>query len=88
MLTALSIKLRRLPSAERGEIETKINDLKSAAQSEDVNRIQQSTESLQQVFHALSQQLYAQGQPQPEAQGGPSTSQSNDGDVIDGEVKE
>jgi len=78
----------KVPSAERGEIETKINDLKSAAQSDDVNRIQNSTESLQQAFHALSQQLYAQGQPQPEASGGPSTPSSNDGDVIDGEVKE
>jgi molecular chaperone DnaK len=78
----------KVPSAERGEIETKISDLKSAAQSEDVSRIQKSTESLQQAFHALSQQLYAQGQPQPEASGGPSTPPSNDGDVIDGEVKE
>jgi molecular chaperone DnaK len=78
----------KVPSAERGEIETKISDLKSAAQSDDINRIQKSTESLQQAFHALSQQLYAQGQPQPEAQGGPSTPPSNDGDVIDGEVRE
>jgi len=78
----------KVPSAERGEIETKINDLKSAAQSEDVTRIQKSSESLQQAFHALSQQLYAQGQPQPEAPGGPSTPPSNDGDVVEGEVKE
>ena len=78
----------KVPSAERGEIETKINDLKSAAQSDDISRIQKATESVQQAFHALSQQLYAQGQPQPEAQGGPSTPPSSDGDVIDGEVKE
>jgi len=43
---------------------------------------------LEQAFHALSQQLYSQGQPQPEAAGGPSTPPSNDGDVIDGEVRE
>jgi len=78
----------KVPSAERGEIETKINDVKSAAQSDDLSQIQKTSESLQQAFHALSQQLYAQGQPQPEAQGGPSTPPSNDGDVIDGEVKE
>jgi len=78
----------KVPSAERGEIENKINDLKSAAQSEDINRINQAAEQVQQTFHALSQQLYAQGQPQPEAPGGPSTSPSGDGDVIDGEVKE
>jgi hypothetical protein len=62
--------------------------LKSAAQSEDVGRIQKSSESLQQAFHALSQQLYAQGEPQPEGPGGPSTPPNNDGDVIEGEVKE
>jgi molecular chaperone DnaK len=78
----------KVPSAERGEIETKINDLKSAAQGDDISRIQSTTESVQQAFHALSQQLYAQEQPQPEAQGGPSTPPSGDGDVIDGEVKE
>ena len=77
----------KVPSAERGEIETKISDVKSAAQSDDINNIQKSSETLQQAFHALSQQLYAQGQPQPEAPGGPSP-QSNDGDVIDGEVRE
>jgi len=79
----------KVPSAERGEIESKINDLKSAAQSEDLGRIQQTSEAVQQAFHALSQQLYAQGQPQPEAPGGPSTPPpSGDGDVIDGEVRE
>lgn len=78
----------KVPSAERGEIETKINDLKSTAQGDDISAIQKASESVQQTFHALSQQLYAQGQPQPEAQGNPSTPPSNDGDVIDGEVKE
>jgi molecular chaperone DnaK len=79
----------KVPSAERGEIESKINDLKSAAQGDDINHIKQATEKVEQAFHALSQQLYAQGQPQPEAGSGPSTPpRSNDGDVIDGEVKE
>jgi molecular chaperone DnaK len=78
----------KVPSAERGEIETKINELKTAAQGEDIGRIQQASEAVQQAFHALSQQLYAQGQPQPEAPGGPSTPPSGDDDVIEGEVKE
>jgi molecular chaperone DnaK len=78
----------KVPSAERGEIETKINDLKSAAQTDDLSRIQKASEAVQQAFHALSQQLYAQGQPQPEAPGGPSAPPPTDGDVIDGEVKE
>ena len=87
---ALSDLGNKVPSAERGEIENKINDLKTAAQGDDVGRIQQASEAVQQTFHALSQQLYAQGQPQPEAAGGPSTppSGSSDDDVIEGEVKE
>jgi len=76
----------KVPSAERGVIEAKINELKSAVQSDDMNRIKKATDDVQNTFHALSQQLYAQGQAQPE--GGPSTPPSNSGDVIDGEVKE
>jgi molecular chaperone DnaK len=78
----------KVPAAERGAIESKISDLKSAAQTEDLPRIQKASEGLQQAFYALSQQLYAQGQPQPE--GGPSTPppSSCQGDVIDGEVRE
>ncbi|HXF85834.1 MAG TPA: molecular chaperone DnaK [Anaerolineales bacterium] len=78
----------KVPAAERGAIESKINNLKSATQSDDLNRIRKATEELQHAFHALSQQLYAQGQPQPEASGGPSTPPPGEGDVIDGEVKE
>ena len=79
----------KVPAAERGTIENKINDLKQAAQTEDLNRIKQASEEVQQAFHALSQQLYAQGQPQPEAPGGPSTPPQNGGDdVIEGEVRE
>ena len=78
----------KVPSAERGTIESKISDLKSAAQTEDVSRIQRASEEVQQAFHALSQQLYAQGQPQPETQGGPSAPDNGGDDVIEGEVKE
>jgi len=78
----------KVPAAERGEIENKINDLKSAAQGDDISQINKSSEVVQQTFHALSQQIYAQGQPQTEAAGGPSTPPMGDDDVIEGEVKE
>jgi molecular chaperone DnaK len=82
----------KVPSAERAAIETKVSDLKQVALTEDVTKIKKATEDLQNAFYAISQQLYAQGQPQPEGQGqpqgGPSTPPSNEGDVIDGEVKE
>ena len=76
----------KVPSAERGAIETKVNELKQAAQGDDLDKIKKLTEELQNTFHALSQQLYAQGQPQPE--GGPTSTGPKDGDVIDGEVRE
>ncbi len=79
----------KVPPSEKSNIESKINDLKQAAQGEDTERIKRLTEEVQQAFHALSQQLYAQGQPQPGASsGGPSTPPPSDGDVIDGEVRE
>ena len=79
----------KVPSNDRSNIEAKINDLKSAAQGDDIGRIKSATEQVEQAFHALSQQLYAQGQPQGQpSQGGPSTPPPQDGDVIDGEVKE
>jgi molecular chaperone DnaK len=77
----------KVPGAEAQNIQGKIDELKSAAQSEDINRIKRASEQVEQAFHALSQQLYSQGQPQPETPGGPSPRVDGD-DVIEGEVKE
>ena len=89
-------------SEERGKIEGKINDLKQAAQGDDLEKIKKASDELQNVFYALSQQLYAQGQKPPEggaqgfdgAQPGdagpqppPPPGGSDDGDVIDGEAR-
>ena len=78
----------KVSSSDAQDIQSKVDELKSAEQSDDINRIKRATEEVQQAFHALSQQLYAQGQPQPETSGGPSTPPSNDGDVVEGEVRE
>jgi molecular chaperone DnaK len=80
----------KVQSADAQNIQGKIDELKSAAQGDDLNRIKQASEQVEQAFHALSQQLYAQGgqgQPQPETPGGPSPRPDGD-DVIEGEVKE
>jgi molecular chaperone DnaK len=75
----------KVPSAEKASIETKVNELKQAAQGDDIDKIKKLTEELQNTFHALSQQMYAQGQgQQPQPEGGPAP----DGNVVDGEVKE
>jgi molecular chaperone DnaK len=85
----------KVAANERSNIEAKINDLKQAAQGEDINRIKKATDDAQNAFHALSQQLYAQGQPQAEGAGpggpgpsGPSQPRGDEGDVVEGEVKE
>jgi molecular chaperone DnaK len=84
----------KVSSEERGKIEGKISDLKTAAQSEDIARIKKATDELQNMFYALSQQMYAQDQKQPEGgpqNGGPQNpapGAGNDGDVIDGEVRD
>ncbi|HJR82020.1 MAG TPA: molecular chaperone DnaK [Anaerolineales bacterium] len=80
----------KVSSADTQDVQSKIDELKAAAQTDDLNRIKQATDQVQQAFHALSQQLYAQGQPQPETPGGPSTPPegSDDGDVVEGEVRE
>jgi len=86
----------KVPASERPNIEAKISSLKQVAQSDDLSAIKTATDDAQNAFHALSQQLYAQGQPQaqaegPAAAGGP-TGQSqpggDEGEVVEGEVKE
>jgi molecular chaperone DnaK len=75
----------KVPSAEKASIETKVSELKQAAQGDDIEHIKKLTEELQNTFHALSQQMYAQGQGgQPQPEGGPAA----DGNVVDGEVRE
>src|SRR5512133_2222411 len=73
---------RQKEAAERSSIETQIHDLKQAAQGDDVANIKKHTETLQNAFHALSQQLYAQEQPQqgqPQSDG-PSSPPHQDGE--------
>lgn len=82
----------KVPGNEKDDIQSKVNDLKKAAQGDDAAQIKQLSEEVQQAFHSLSQQLYAQEQPQPETEGGPSapppSEGDGEGDVIDGEVSD
>ncbi len=77
----------KVSGSDAQDIQSKIDELKSAAQGDDPSRIKRASEQVEQAFHALSQQLYAQGQPQPETPGGPSPRPDGD-DVIEGEVRE
>jgi len=83
----------KVPSQEQQNIQDKVNQLREAAQSDDLPRIRRLSEELQNAFHAISQQMYAQqpatAGPGPAPSSDPGQSPRNDdGDVIDGEYRE
>lgn len=60
----------KIPSGDKSEIESKLNDLKAAASSDNTEDIKAKTEALQQAFYKISEQLYknaAQANAQPGA---------------------
>jgi molecular chaperone DnaK len=89
----------KVPASDRQNIEGKINDLREALKGSDAGRIKQLADEIQNAFHALSQQMYAQqGQPagEPQGYGTPNTGgqpgqepdRNEEGDVIEGEFHE
>jgi molecular chaperone DnaK len=52
----------KVPESDRSAIEAKVEELKQALASDDVQRIRQLTEEAQQASYALGQQMYAQQQ--------------------------
>ena len=74
----------QLPAAERERVEAQINELRSAMQSDDIARIRQATETLQQMANALGQQASARqaGAPEGDGRGAPEE------EVIEGEFTE
>ncbi len=84
----------KVPANDRENIEGKIKQLREALEGDDLERIKQLTEEVQQASYALSQQLYAQegetAEPQPEAEtpNGGSAEGEEEGDVVEGEFRE
>jgi molecular chaperone DnaK len=87
-------------ASDRGQIERIIEDLKRAKDGDDVARIRQLIEQLQQASYAIGQQMYAQqqaaGGPQAgyNASAGPSPghgagpSPGGEEEVVEGEFQE
>lgn len=80
----------------KGEIETKIEELKKVQDGDDVEAIKKATEELAQASHKLAEQLYAQknqaeGEPQageqPDAAAGEEQPKDDD-DVVDADYTE
>ncbi|RMG92502.1 MAG: molecular chaperone DnaK [Chloroflexi bacterium] len=79
----------KVPATERGRIEGLVTDLKSAMEGEDIGRIRNLMEQVQQASYALSQQMY-QAQGTAESAGGTPESGGNgqSDDVVEGEFQE
>jgi molecular chaperone DnaK len=93
----------KVPAGERENIESRINELRTALQSDDAGRIKSASEAVEHAFHALSQQLYQQ-QAEPAAAGQPGGNpfaggfnkngngagpeDEDEGEVIEGEFRE
>ncbi|MFA5005146.1 MAG: molecular chaperone DnaK [Candidatus Omnitrophota bacterium] len=93
----------KVSSAERGDIEAKLNDLKTAIKDKNVDRVKKGMEELTKVSHKLAEEIYKQAaakQQQAGAQGaasGPEAANQTEqpkeegkkqDDVIDAEFKE
>jgi len=80
----------KVPANERQNIEAKITELREMIKSDDIEPIRQGTEELQNAFHALSQQMYAQQQPEPGSNGHEPQSHQDEGEdeVVEGEFRE
>ena len=81
----------KIPAEERHNIESKISELRETIQSDNIDSIRQQTEDLQNAFHAISQQMYAQQQqaePGSNGHGPPSNENEGEDEIIEGEVRE
>ena len=75
----------KIPYDERTRIETQINELRQAMNGDDLNRMRQLSETLEQMVHSLSQQVRA-----AETAGGPGGQENppSDDDTVEGEFRE
>jgi molecular chaperone DnaK len=86
----------KITSEQKGDLESKIQDVRSALSTDDVSRIKSSREALEQAFYKISEAIYRQtgeGAPNGADFGDASSSSAGQGpsandDTIEGEYKE
>ncbi|MEJ2600548.1 MAG: molecular chaperone DnaK [Anaerolineales bacterium] len=80
----------KVPESERQNIQSKIDALREAMKGDDGAQIRSLSEDLQNAFHAISQQMYAQQQAAGSNGSGPNghNGQSGEGPEDEGEVVE
>ena len=80
----------KVSSGDRQNIEARINALREAVKNDDVAGIKRQHDDLQNAFHALSQQLYAQQSQSsaPNTDGNGRNGGHEEGEVVEGEFRE
>ncbi|MBX3037249.1 MAG: molecular chaperone DnaK [Anaerolineales bacterium] len=82
----------KVPAEVRSDIESKVAEVKSVAQTEDVEKMKSATEALGQAIQKIGASVYEQNQAGAGSEAGSSSdagSSSNENpDVVEGEVKE
>jgi len=82
----------RVSQSDREALERLIADLRETMKGEDISRIRQAMETLQQATYRLSEQLYGAAQGAAQAEPGPGAGRSGEGegeeDVVEGEFRQ
>jgi len=80
----------KIPAADASAIDRAIADLKSAIESNDIERIERETENLTKASHKLAESMYQQAGAPGEATVPPNAGQNGDSDddVVDAEFQE
>ncbi|UCF27603.1 MAG: molecular chaperone DnaK, partial [Chloroflexota bacterium] len=81
----------KVPLEERQNIESKISELRETIKTDNIDSIRTQTEQLQNAFHAISQQMYAQQQQaEPGSNGHDPQAHQDEGeeDIVEGEFRE
>ena len=81
----------KVPADVKSDIETKVAEVKSVAQGEDVDKIKAVTEALGLAIQKIGASVYEQNQAAGNGEAGTSSNENNNNenpDVVDGEVKE
>ncbi len=80
----------KITSEQKGELETKIADVRAALSTDDVQRIKSSREALEQAFYKISESIYRSAGGPGGAEQGPTDQEQGPtpDDTIEGEYKE
>jgi len=82
----------KIPADQRGDVESKVKDLREAIQGEDQAGIKRLIDALQADLQAIGQTAYQQQESTPESPGGQSApsdeASKDDEDVVEGEFRE